>query len=936
MNPSVPTLLLHRLFEAQAARTPEAVALIEDDGSTTYAELDSLSNRLAATIRSSGIRDGAFVGVHIQRSRHYVASLLGILKANGAVVPLPPSYPADRLRNTLAFAGLDAVLDDKATPVDPSMHDRIVHVEDAMEGLPTTSGTMGPDDPDRPAFVLCSSGSTDKPKMIVRSHRSFFHRLHWTWGAHPYAPGEMCCQKAHMTTTHAIYELFEPLLCGIPVHILSDQQARSLESFWEGIRRDAISRLLIVPSVLQASLDMPGFAPPALKLLVLMGESVHVGLATRAVAAFPETTKIYSIYGSTEASSTLVCDLQEAVRLGGEPPLGKPIAPEVHVRVLDAELEPVAAGAAGMLYVAGPALFSGYFRDAESTDAAFVSRGTERLYRTHDRVRLTAGGALQFLGRDDDTVKVRGFRVDLQEVERAIRLLPEVSQCAVIARTGGEGSASLAAFVAPASVRPTDVYRALRDRLPDYMLPARMIGLDTFPLTPSGKIDRRQLVEHSGSQPAAPAPRQALSATEQRLATVWADVLGHTDFDVVSHFFEVGGTSLKTFSVIARLRDAFGLERHQLPDDVVYRFPSIKALASCVDDACAGSAPAATPANSVLVSLKAAHGADVPPLFVIASAGGTLGAYDKLVRALATRREVIGVRDPYLWGKRDSGLGFQRWIALYLDAIRERQPHGPYHLVAYSSAGAFGYELARQLRLAREQVDLLALIDPLAIDRATKWRFGYWALEARFMRRGITPLVLAWGWFRRILPRLPGNGESASANDFVFSDTQLHELEDRALGSRQSIRQLSALLELNTGLPLALTFDEVATLQPTKCLDALLAKLRMAAPDVDTRMIERLVVQYALQVRSHQQYRLQPFEGTLQLFQPDGPYARLMSSLFMPRVGRLVEHRLPLSPPTARTRELAECFPEPMRSHYLSMRDDVFAQALARELDKLL
>jgi non-ribosomal peptide synthetase component F len=235
--------LLHRQFEDQARRTPRATALIWHECPVRFAELDEASNRVGSALAVRGIREGAYVGLHMERSSDYYAAALGILKAGSAVVPLPPSYPAGRIEDIVAFARLDAVIDEDAFV--RMMGEGNDHFE-----------SVAPD-PDRAAFVLCSSGSTGKPKMIVRSHRSFFHRLNWTWDHWPYAPGEVCCQKSHMTTTHSLYELFEPLLRGVPVHVLPDDDVRDVEQFWEMIREQRISRLLIVPSLLQVSLDMP-------------------------------------------------------------------------------------------------------------------------------------------------------------------------------------------------------------------------------------------------------------------------------------------------------------------------------------------------------------------------------------------------------------------------------------------------------------------------------------------------------------------------------------------------------------------------------------------------------------------------------------------------------------------------------------------------------
>jgi non-ribosomal peptide synthetase component F len=260
-------------------------------------------------------------------------SVLAILKANGAVVPLPPSYPSPRIAEILLHARLDGIVEEGDSALDPSLPGRRLSVEELLEA-PGAGPVPEGGDPDQAAFVLSSSGSTGRPKMIVRSHRSFFHRLRWTWSQHPYQPGERCCQKSHMTTTHAIYELFEPLLKGVPVVMIPDDEVRDLEGFWDTIRARGISRLLIVPSQLQASLALPGFVPPPLRVVVLMGEYVSPALAGQALAAFPADIRIYSIYGSTEASSTLVCDLRESYRPEAELPLGHPIDPAVKALVV--------------------------------------------------------------------------------------------------------------------------------------------------------------------------------------------------------------------------------------------------------------------------------------------------------------------------------------------------------------------------------------------------------------------------------------------------------------------------------------------------------------------------------------------------------------------------------------------------------------------------
>jgi hypothetical protein len=292
----------------------------------------------------------------------------------------------------------------------------------------------------------------------------------------------------------------------------------------------------------------------------------------------------------------------------------------------------------------------------------------------------------------------------------------------------------------------------LREHLPAHMVPSVVVGLNAFPLTPRGKIDRRKLLEDYARRASASSSSRDETPTERRVAEVWKSVLHHEEFQLTSGFFEVGGTSLSVFSAVHRLREVFGLDRSQLHDQVIYQCSTVENLASFIDSVTSGRAPLAAPKSSILVTLKKGSDASLPPLFVIANAGGTLGAYEKLVRALRTRRDVIGVRDPFVWGERDPTMGFQEWVALYVNAILERQPHGPYYLGAYTSAGAHGYEIALHLRRSGREVALLALVDPLAIDRGTKRRFGYWAFRARFMRRSFERLVLLGGWLRLAVP----------------------------------------------------------------------------------------------------------------------------------------------------------------------------------------
>lgn len=892
-------------FEEQAARTPQAVALRFHKDSITYAELDARANRVANYLRQAGVRSGSYVGLHLERSIDAVVAQLGILKADSAVVPLPPSWPVERVAEILGFARLDAVID-AATRFDTRDTTR-----------PPGSGTS-----DAPAFVICSSGSTGTPKMIVRSHASFFHRLRWTWEQYPYASDDVCVQKSFLATTHAVYELFEPLLRGVAVRLVPDESARDLAAFWDLLAAERVTRLLIVPSMLQASLDLPGFRPPPLRVLILMGEHVPARLASRVTAAFPLSTRVYSIYGSSEASSTLVSDLRVPRAPDEDPPLGRPITTDVRVSVLD-----------GVLHVAGSPLFTEYFRNAAGTVAAFATpSGAERLYRTGDLVRERADGALVFAGRADAVVKVRGFRVDLGDVERWLARAPGVEQCVVVPHPDAASAATLVAFVTPAGVATAPIFAWLRAHLPSYMLPSKVVGMDAFPRTPSRKVDRLRLVrEHRDD--AAAVPAQYGSETERGVGAVWSELLGVPAVAADRSFFEIGGTSLTVFAAAHRLRERFGLTPAQLSAATLYTYPTLAELAAAVDRARRGEAATGTD-ESVLVALRRGEG---PPLFVVSAAGGTLGAYDKTVRALRTTREVIGLRDPLLAGARDPREGFQRWVRRYTDAVRRAQPGGPYHVLAYSSAGAFGYEIAQQLRADGQEVALLVLVDPVAMDYANSRRFGHWALRARFTRAAVRELIRWAGAARAALPRaLRAARTAGNANDWAPSEAEFAALVAWSNATRDSILRFSTLLEISTGRPFAMQGAELDRLDAGGFLDALLDRVARVDASIDGEMMRRAIVQYELQVRAQQRYELQRYDGAVHLFEVAGPSAGLIAAQLRPYVRTLHARTIAPAGVSERTRELLGVFPEGLRGHYGCMRNDTFAERLAAELDALL
>ena len=388
--------------------------------------------------------------------------------------------------------------------------------------------------------------------------------------------------------------------------------------------------------------------------------------------------------------------------------------------------------------------------------------------------------------------------------------------------------------------------------------------------------------------------------------------------------------------MVHRLRAALDMTPEQLTGLAVYRWPTLEALAHHLDDIAEGVGRPADAAAGIVVSLKAGTDPALDPVFLVAPAGGALGPYDKVVARLTGPRPVLGIRDPFLWDGRDPGNGFGDWVDCYLAAIRDRQPAGPYRIVAYSSAGAFGYEIARRLRQDGADVARLILVDPVALDRSSWRRYGFWA----FLSRSLPPLagraVLAWGRLRGLLPAAVRDRAAPPSHEWRLPPEALARFEEEVRHNRDHLQRLSVLLELSTGLPLALSDAELDVTPPEGYVGLLVERFRQAGAHFDPSMLDRMVVQYEIQVRTQHAYRLRPYDGDTAIFVPAGPHAGFLAAQFGPYLRRFEAHTLPLGTPSEQVRELTGIFHPGIRPHYLCMRDDTFSAALAVELDRLL
>ncbi|MEW5928796.1 MAG: amino acid adenylation domain-containing protein, partial [Gemmatimonadota bacterium] len=588
---------VHELFAGQAARTPAAVALVCGKQVLTYAELELRSNRLAHRLLGLGVGPESRVGLCLERGPGMVVAVLGVLKAGGAYLPLDPSYPPERLAYMLGDAGASVLLTQSHLAAAlPPFAGALVCL-DADDASPAAGSAATPVavDARNAAYVIYTSGSTGRPKGVAVPHRAVANFLE----SMRVRPGLTARDTLLAVTTLSFdiagLELFLPLTTGARV-VLADRDTAS-----DGARlRDALASsgatvMQATPASWRMLLEAGWEGTPGLKALC-GGEALPRDLADRITERCAE---LWNLYGPTE---TTIWSTAERVLPGTDAvSIGAPIA-NTRVYLLDPELEPVPVGVAGELYIGGEGVARGYHGRPGLTAERFVpdpfGAAGARLYRTGDRVRRRQDGKLEYLGRTDQQVKVRGFRIEPGEIEAALREEPRVRQAVAVVRDAGTpGDRRLVAYVVAGEGEPVaaaELRGRLRERLPEHMVPGVLVFLDRLPLTANGKIDRRALPapEH-GSAEAYAAPR---TPTEETLAGIWAEVLGAGRVGVEDGFFELGGHSLLAMRVLSRVRQAFGTE---LPLRAVFEAPTVAALAARIEALQGAGGPAVLPIERV-------------------------------------------------------------------------------------------------------------------------------------------------------------------------------------------------------------------------------------------------------------------------------------------------------------------------------------------------
>jgi amino acid adenylation domain-containing protein len=562
-----PITSLVELFGRQLQRTPQAVALIEGERSWTFAELNEHSDGLAQKLRHRGVQPSQRVALLCERSLQAVSAMLAVFKVGAAVVPLDPAEPLPRLQQMLEDSRPALLLGNGIQHPGDQLPLPLLQIERDCSLPPAGKVPQSSSDPDGDAFVIFTSGSTGRPKGVRLAHAGLINRLQWMWTHYPYQQGEVCCQKTSLSFVDAIAEVFSPLLQGVPGVILPDSVVKNPDSLVEELARHRVSRIVLVPSLLSAVLQVEESLHsrlPALKVLHSSGEALSVSLAYQVQERLPGRT-LLNLYGSSEVSAdATVFELPAPADLSFVP-LGSPIH-NLEIYLLDELLRPVPDGLPGELCVGGIGLARGYLGNLSQTEEKFIphpySRTPgERLFRTGDRARRHAGGALEYLGRIDQQVKIRGQRIELAEIEAVLRNHRAVEDCVVLAEQRA-GERELWGYVGSGE-KPLPTAAELRTfleaRLPRALVPARLLALHALPRNSHGKLDRTALPQAPARELGQPNDRPT-TKMEQTLAQIWCDALGVSEVRQQDHFYDLGGHSLQAVQVVRKLRKQLGLK----------------------------------------------------------------------------------------------------------------------------------------------------------------------------------------------------------------------------------------------------------------------------------------------------------------------------------------------------------------------------------------
>jgi amino acid adenylation domain-containing protein len=726
-------LCIHQLFEAQVERSFEAVAVVFEDEQLTYRELNIRSNQLAHYLQKLGVGPEVLVGICIERSLEMIVGVLGILKAGGAYVPLDPAYPPERLSFMLSDAQVSILLTQQRWVEQFAPQGLQVVTEESWGSWGSRGSCPSSVTANNLAYVIYTSGSTGKPKGVLVQHQGLCNLAQAQIRAFNLQGQNRILQFASLSFDASIFEIVMALSIGATLYLAREESLKSVKALVQLLQDKQITNVTLPPTVLSV---LPTQELPALQTIVSAGEACSADIARRWATA---SRRFFNAYGPTEATIWSTTDDSDS---NNQPALGRPIA-NTQVYLLDEQLQLVPIGVKGELYISGDGLARGYLNRPELTAQRFIPHPFSqepgaRLYQTGDIARFRTDGKIEFLGRMDSQVKLRGFRLELGEIEALLGQHPAVQQTVVIVREDVPGDKRLVAYVVlnQQALITSELRSFLQKQLPDYMVPSTFMVIEALPLTPNGKVNRRVPIPAPLSRETERAFVAPRTPMEEKLANIWAGLLNLEQVGIHDNFFELGGDSLLTMRLIDQIYQQLDQD---LPLSDIFLAPTIERLASRLQ-------PETDLPWSPLVTIQS--NGSKPPFFCVHPIFGVVFPYYELARHLGSDQPFYALQPLGIDGEQLPQTRIEDMASYYIKALRLVQPQGPYFLGGWSFGGLVAFEMAQQLQKAKHQVALLAMLDTPAPVAANKPSFcdGFRFILNTALR-SVWPYVLDYFYF---------------------------------------------------------------------------------------------------------------------------------------------------------------------------------------------
>ncbi|MNB91829.1 Linear gramicidin synthase subunit B [compost metagenome] len=703
---------IHQLFESKASSSPTAVAIVSDEIHITYEDLNAQANRLARYLQTIGIQSGSFVALGMNRSPEMITALLAILKLGAAYVPIDPLLPEERILYMLQDTGSQVLLTMSRDRVEwPSMNVTLLPLDRLRNDIDRQlSENLNINlHPESAAYVNYTSGSTGLPKGVVVPHRGVVRLVqpdHYI----ELSVNDVVLQGSTISFDAATFEIWGSLCNGATLALLN-VQTPSLAELGEAIQRYNVTAMWMTSGLFTVMVDESIQGLSGLKSLLVGGDLVSPVHVRKVKEAYPEL-EVINGYGPTENTTFTCCHRISADDYKGDSiPIGRPIN-GTYVHILNARLEPVPIGVAGELYIGGEGLAIGYLNLPDLNAQQFIESPFcqgERLYRSGDLVRWLPDGNIAYIGRADHQVKVRGFRVELGEIQTRLLRTDKVKKALVTARRDEQGLMELIAYVVPHDNESIEqIKKEMTDKLPAYMMPSHWIQLEALPLTANGKFDHKNLPEPVINKEGRKLIHEPVTEMEIKIRDIWRDVLKRDDLGLYDNFFEHGGHSLKTITIISKME----AELHvRIPIREFYTRPTIREMAVFVEEL--QQIDVIPPdRDDQIVMIRQDEDAECD-IFLIHGGNGEIYANIEFIHLLSFSARYWGLRMNRFEGLAPYEIDIKQLAEEYIIKIQRIQPENPIHLMGWSFGGTLAFEIARQLELKGREVKFLAVIDSL-------------------------------------------------------------------------------------------------------------------------------------------------------------------------------------------------------------------------------